>query len=103
VEEVKINIERHIPSNIATPTVTSDNLQLISDKFIEDDDIDNIENPFEDVDDLTLLFPTDKLSKQEQEDLEHFNLGIHLEHSRPSIENSFQTQDFEGFFDFEYP
>ena len=42
-----------------------------------------------------------KLTKQEQQDLESFNLGIHLEQFRARNDNKFQTQDFSQFVDFE--
>ena len=76
--------------------ITDDNPHQLK----EDEDI-SIINPFENSDDLAALIPSDMLSEQEKKDLESFNLGFHLEHFRPNIDNSFQTQDFAEFVDFE--
>ena len=71
-------------------------MDFIIDEFLEEDDISDIDSPFEN--DETL---SDKLTKEEQEDLDDFNLGIQLEQFRTRIDNNFQTQDFSQFVDFE--
>jgi len=109
VEEVRTSVERNLQSNhnrlnsSVNKFEKSTNVQSVdSDQLIEDEDISDIANPFEDSDDLAALTPSSDLSEQEREDLEQFNLGIHIEHFRGRIDDSFQTQDFEEFVDFEH-
>ena len=74
-----------------------------TDEIIEDEDIDDIINPFENTDDLLAIFSSGKLNDEEKKDLEDFNLGFHLENFRTSsIDNIFQMQDFADFVDFDH-
>ena len=111
VEQVRTSIEKDFPANrlnILHPEFVNpakiifvDNIQSVAD-IIDDEDIDDIVNPFENSDDLKSLITNGNLSEEEKEDLDNFNLGIHLENFRASIDNSFQTQDFADFVDFEH-
>ena len=108
VEEVRTSVERNLQSNhnrldgsVNEFVKPHQIFSADSNQLIEDEDISDIANPFED--DVATLTPSSDLSEQEREDLEHFNLGIHIEHFRGRIdEKGFQTQDFEDFVDFEH-
>jgi len=79
------------------PTSSEDNIMdFIIDEFLDAEDILNIADPRE-----TDGKQINKLTKEEQNDLDDFNLGIHLEEFRTRIDNNFQTQDFSQFVDFE--
>ena len=98
-EFVKPTLPEH--DNINDSLTTG--LSFVKDEFIDDDDksAKPFENRFDLTDLIDLIMPSDKLSEEEQEDLDNFNLGIQLEQFRTNIDNSFQTQDFSQFVDFE--
>ena len=98
-----ISDEEFVPEhdNINDSLITG--LSFVKDEFIEHDDksAKPSENGFDLIDLIDLIMPSDKLSEEEQEDLDNFNLGIQLEQFRTNIDNSFPTQDFSQFVDFE--
>ena len=75
----------------------------IDDKVIEDEDLNDIENPFENRDDLLIITSSNDLTKEEENDLQNFNIGIYLEQFRSNINNNFQVQDFSDFVDLKVP
>ena len=113
VEQVRINIEKKFPIDrldvpgpkLAKPSiiVNDDNPNMIDEKSKEDEDFKDIdiESPFENIDDIFVITSSNELTREELNDLENFNIGIYLEQFRTNIDNSFQTQDFVDFVDFD--
>ena len=113
VEQVSTRVEGNFPVDrlnvsgpefVKSPIVPNNhNQKLKTDKIIEDEDIDEITNPFENTDDLLAILSSGKLNDKEKKDLEDFNLGFHLENFRTSsIDNIFQMQDFADFVNFDH-
>ena len=111
VEQVRTNIEERFPihrlnvpeSKFAKPPIIADhdNSNVIDDKVIEDEDLNDIDNPFENRDDILVIASSNELTKEEENDLDNFNIGIYFEQFRANINNNFQTQDFSDFVDFD--
>ena len=71
-------------------------MDFVIDEFLDSDHNADILNPMENNESKNK-----KLTKEEQEDLDDFNLGLQLEKFRARIDNDFPTQDFSQFVDFE--
>jgi len=72
VEDVQTNVEGKFPTK---------RIKIPTSKFVEDSEIDDIDNPFTNIDDLESIVTT-HLTSEERVDLENFNIGLQLQKLR---------------------